>query len=659
MTLSTRLLAARKSATLGSATLALAMLGSSGASAQCTDNFNFFGIVGGQPKPVQELLPLGRGSSVSAFVSTINAVNTAFLTNTSAFVSAPGGPQPDQQGGGAWVRGIAGTVDTETTSTGKLDTSGVAVPLDPATGRQICHTTTRQDYAGFQVGHDISILNSGGSGANWHWGLTAGYLEARTKDITPAGSYFQPEFGGVFFTPAGTFRADTQVPFVGIYTAFTKGSFFFDAQVRADFYHNSLSNSANGLFGQSLNAQGRSLTANVGYNISLGSGWFLEPSGGFVWSRVEVDPLNVSGLVNAGGSFSRGTVTIDDIDSLLGRVSLTVGTNFTRSGVAWQPYFTASVFHEFADDVAARSLSTNNFLADGVTPNDDINGLLLTTSTSRVGTYGQFALGTAAAIINTGWLGYARVDYKVGEDIEGWSVNAGVRYQFTPERRRASIKDAPAANWQDYNWTGAYVGGFAGTVWGEQDWFTHEINTRDVPEFRGYLLGGQAGYNVQVGRIVYGIEGDYGWSNAKGGTSCAGGDTPFFLTCEAEVNNLASLTARVGHTWGRALFYVKGGLAAGEATVQTSHNANVPLPPSNTPVNGESKWLLGWTLGTGMEFALTDRWSAKAEYNYYDLGQESYRIDNNLIADADTRGSAVRIGVNYHFGPRCCEAPLK
>src|SRR5687767_6086269 len=126
MTFSTGRLAARKSGIWGSVALALAMLGSSGAWAQCTDNFNFFGIVGGEPKPVQQLLPLGRGSSVSAFVSTINAVNTAFLTNTSAFVSAPGGPQPDQQGGGAWVRGIVGTVDTETTSTGKLDTSGVA-----------------------------------------------------------------------------------------------------------------------------------------------------------------------------------------------------------------------------------------------------------------------------------------------------------------------------------------------------------------------------------------------------------------------------------------------------------------------------------------------------------------------------------------------------
>jgi opacity protein-like surface antigen len=60
-----------------------------------------------------------------------------------------------------------------------------------------------------------------------------------------------------------------------------------------------------------------------------------------------------------------------------------------------------------------------------------------------------------------------------------------------------------------------------------------------------------------------------------------------------------------------------------------------------------------------MEFALTDRWSAKAEYTYYDLGQETYRIDSNLLAEAETRGNTVRIGVNYHFGPRCCEAPLK
>src|SRR5437762_1213658 len=141
-----------KSAILGGAALAVGLLGSSGAWAQCTDNFNFTALnipVPGARAPVQDLLPLGRGSSLSAFTATINTVNTAFLTTTSAFVSAPGNPQPDQQGGGAWSRVVAGTVDTSTSSTGTLTLpTGVA-----ATGSQNCHTTARQDYWGYQVGH--------------------------------------------------------------------------------------------------------------------------------------------------------------------------------------------------------------------------------------------------------------------------------------------------------------------------------------------------------------------------------------------------------------------------------------------------------------------------------------------------------------------------
>jgi opacity protein-like surface antigen len=657
MGFTTRGLTPRKSAIFGGAALALGMLGSSGAWAQCTDNFNFSAAnvpSPGQFAPVSVLAPLGTGSSLSAFISTINSVNTAFLTNTTAFVSAPGKPQPDQQGGGVWGRVIGGSVDTKTTSTGTIDLSGLTPPR-AGTGRQTCHTTTRQDYVGYQFGHDISILNGGGTGANWHWGVTAGYFEARTKDTTPSGTFANPNFPGLSFnTPPGTFRAETQVPYIGLYTAFTKGNFFADGQLRFDYYTNSLSDSANGLFGQRLDARGVSLTGNIGYNIPLHSGWFVEPSAGLVWSVVEVDALNVPGVLQTAPPnlpYARGVVTVDDIESLLGRVSFTVGKNFTHGGVAWQPYFTASVYNEFAGNVHATSVVSN-------TGNPDIEGLRLNTSTERVGTYGQFALGTAAAIINTGWLGYARVDYRTGADIDGWGINAGLRYQFTPEQRR-SIKNTPTTAWHTYNWTGAYLGGFVGTTWGDQDWFTSVINTRDEPRFQGYVAGGQAGYNVQAGRVVYGIEADYGWSNAKGARACTGGTSPFFFNCEAEVNSLASLTGRVGHTWGRALFYVKGGLAAGEATVQTSQNQNLPTPPSNTAVNGESQWLFGWTVGAGMEFALTDRWSAKAEYMYYDLGQDRYRIDNGLTAEADTRGNTVRIGVNYHFGQRCCEAPLK
>jgi opacity protein-like surface antigen len=659
MTLTTRLLAARKGATLGSAALALAMLGSNGAWAQCTDNFNYVGAIGGGGfVPIAQFLPLGRGSSLSALTSTINTVNTAFLTSTTAFVSAPGAPQPDQQGGGVWGRVIAGTADTSTNSTATLDVSRVTPAIPPATGTQSCNTKTRQDYWGYQVGHDFSILNGGGTGANLHWGVTAGYLEARTKDITPAGSFFQPNSGITFATPAGTFREESQVPFVGLYTAFTKGNFALDAQARVDFYQSTLSDSLNGLSGQRLDAQGFSLTGNAAYNIPLGSGWFIEPSGGVVWSRVEIDPLNVSGIPTPTNVISRGTVTIDDIESVLGRASFSVGKTITGGRIVWQPYFTASVFHEFKGDVTARSLLTG-------TNNPNIDGFQLTMhSSGGIGTYGQFALGTAAVIANTGWLGYGRLDYRTGDNIDGWSVNAGLRYQFTPERR-GSVKDGQVPAVFSHNWSGAYIGAYAGTTWGDEHWHFVGSGARVIPDFAGAIGGGQVGYNVQVGQTVYGVEAEYGLSNARGGVSCP---NLFFYTCEADVNQLAMLTGRFGVTWGRALFYAKGGLAAGEVEAGTHLNPGTTVVPNGpgpvllalAPAATTSDWQIGWTVGAGMEFALTDRWSAKAEYMHYDLGNDTFRT---FVGDPGTRvdiqGNTVRIGVNYHFGPRCCEAPLK
>ena len=601
MSFVTRLLATRKGAFPVSAALMIGLLGSSRALAECADTFAF--------PQAAALLPFGQGSSVNSLVSVLNTVNTAFLTNTSAFVSAPGGPQPDQQGGGVWARGIGGNVENKNTGV-------TTVNVDP--GSRTCNTTTRVNYWGFQTGHDISILNGGNTGANWHFGVTAGYFEAHAKDVSSA-------------PPIPTFSGEFQVPFAGVYTAFTKGNFYADAQARWDIYQNELTDTANGLAGQKFDGRGYSLTANAGYRVDLHSNWFVEPSTGVVWSRVKLDPLNVAGP----GVFPftvPGTVQIDDIDSLLGRASIRVGTNFTTGHIAWQPFATASVFHEFAGDVST-TLTTQ--------PGVGINGIL---TTSRVGTYGQFGLGSAAVIANTGWLGYARVDYRIGENIEGWSVNAGVRYQFTPEAGRGSIKDAPAvAAWSKYNWTGLYAGGFAGMTWGGVDGHYVAGGAPFNPDFAGHFLGGQIGYNVQVNSLVFGIEGDYGVSNANGANSCP---NLFFFTCHAEADKLGSLTGRLGTTWGRALFYVKGGLAFGEISATGTPNA---VGPGFEQAVLTTKWVTGWTAGGGMEFALTDSWSAKAEYMHYEFGSERYQTGTINSVDASADGNSVRVGVNYHF----------
>jgi len=64
-----------------------------------------------------------------------------------------------------------------------------------------------------------------------------------------------------------------------------------------------------------------------------------------------------------------------------------------------------------------------------------------------------------------------------------------------------------------------------------------------------------------------------------------------------------------------------------------------------------TNWESGWTVGAGMEYALTDRWSAKAEYMHYEFPQDAFTVAQNATANATTAGNIVRIGVNYHFKP--------
>jgi hypothetical protein len=413
---------ARKSALLGGTAALAALLACTGAQAQCTDNFNYVAVTG-----VLGFSAATGGSAVTSLIATMNTVNTSFLTSSSAFVSSPGGPRPNQDSGGVWSRVVGGEVDTTTTSTTTLN---VPPPRDPATGVEHCRTETHQDFAGVQFGYDLAKLNLGGGGANLHFGVTGGYLEARTKDTTPSAIFFNPAAGVTLTSPAGTDKETTKVPFVGLYAAYSQGGFFADAMVRADFYQNALSDpgAAVPYSGLHEDANSISLTGNVGYNVPLGGGWFIEPLGGVIASR-----LNASSFVlpSFSGIPANNTVQIDTIDSLLGRAGVSVGTNFKSGGLLWQPYVTVGVVHEFAGN-ASSTQSALVQVCNGVGPaqvctNETVS---LASSIDRFGTYGQYTAGTAVVLGNTGWLGYGRIDYRKGDTIDGVSGNVGLRYQW-------------------------------------------------------------------------------------------------------------------------------------------------------------------------------------------------------------------------------------
>jgi outer membrane autotransporter protein len=638
---------------LGALAVAMAVSTSSSAIAQCVGTG---GAAALGAAPVN-LAGIAQGAAVSSLISSINTLNTAFLTQSTAFVGAPANPRPNQEGGGVWVRGIGGDIDTKSTTTSTFNVGGA-----PVTGAITCNNETNLRFAGTQVGTDMATLNW--NGWNIHIGSMVGYVGAKARDVSTAGP----------MNPlGGTFENKMDVPFAGVYAAATYGGFFVDGQIRFDYIQNRVNDPVvNGLFNQNVDARGVSGTLNVGYNHQLGNGWFIEPSAGIIVSQVDVDPLNVSGtfvLLNSAGFAPPGTLQVDDIKSTLGRLSLRTGTTIVTDKIVWQPFATASVYHEFENSsTATYRADPASSAAFGFPAN--INAAL---STDRVGTYGQFALGVAGQLVGTGWLGYVRGDYRTGDQIEGWSLNGGIRYQFQPDvaplAPKGLIGKSPILPVVTaYNWNGFYIGANFGAVNGWTDWTFQPFGTNTDPRFAGPGGGGQIGYDWQFGKWVVGLEGMGTWIDAHGSRSCPNG---FFFNCEASLKWLATGTARVGYAlWDRSLIYLKGGVAAGEVELRTTCNTGSSALVTNggffltgCPAQSGSDTRVGYTVGFGSEFALTQNWTVKGETNYFNLGKTqiataggSTIVGNTFtptvggsLIDVKTDGFNALIGVNYRF----------
>ncbi len=181
-----------------------------------------------------------------------------------------------------------------------------------------------------------------------------------------------------------------------------------------------------------------------------------------------------------------------------------------------------------------------------------------------------------------------------------------------------------------YNWSGFYLGVNGGGDWGRSRWdSTGNFN------LSGGLVGGTAGYNFQTGHAVFGLEGDVDWTNLKGSTTtnCAAG-------CSTSSHWLSTVRGRAGYAFDRIMPYVTGGLAVGDI------RATTPGFAGTTQTNA------GWTVGGGLEFALTNNWTAKAEYLHVDLGHMNCGFNCGATSpnNVSAREDLVRAGINYRFG---------
>jgi outer membrane immunogenic protein len=166
-----------------------------------------------------------------------------------------------------------------------------------------------------------------------------------------------------------------------------------------------------------------------------------------------------------------------------------------------------------------------------------------------------------------------------------------------------------------YSWTGPYIGGNLGYLWGK--------TTHNPANPSGIAGGVQGGYNWQTGQFVLGGEADINASDAS--------DT--FAPWKFSNRWFGTVRARVGYAFNNILVYGTGGLAFGDEKADVG-------------VLSESKVHFGWTAGFGMEVGLTSNLSARIEYLFVDLTDKPYGLTGTSNG---FESSLLRLGLNYRF----------
>jgi outer membrane immunogenic protein len=203
------------------------------------------------------------------------------------------------------------------------------------------------------------------------------------------------------------------------------------------------------------------------------------------------------------------------------------------------------------------------------------------------------------------------------------------------------VKAAPLPMW---NWTGFYVGAYAGVGLNRSHGYNPTGSNSGELNFlgTGFTGGATAGYNWQFApNWVAGVEGDIGYLGL--GHNVQQYNEPDLRT-DQKTSWIGTARVRFGYTDGPTLSYVTGGAA-------WIHTNDVLSNLAGTVTAEDAKTRTGFTVGTGVETRLGGNWTAKSEYLYADVGRGNTITEGTFTSQTDQhRYSMVRFGLNYLLG---------
>jgi outer membrane immunogenic protein len=193
-----------------------------------------------------------------------------------------------------------------------------------------------------------------------------------------------------------------------------------------------------------------------------------------------------------------------------------------------------------------------------------------------------------------------------------------------PKESKAIVQPAPPP---ECTWSGFYLGVHGGYIWSD-NWSFRELNETDPPfefERNGFVGGGQAGYNLQLGPwFVIGLEGTFSAGDLGDKTRINKGGSDL-VEGHLHGNWIATVGGRVGVSFchNRLLAYAKGGVAFSDYDFNTREIGD------NGKFHADDNETLP-LIGIGLEYAFNCHWSIRAEYNH-------------LFADGDNNVTGVEL----------------
>jgi outer membrane immunogenic protein len=226
-----------------------------------------------------------------------------------------------------------------------------------------------------------------------------------------------------------------------------------------------------------------------------------------------------------------------------------------------------------------------------------------------------------------------------------------------------------------YNWQGAYAGLNAGYGWGNVKSTGQSLTTDGralgLPagtfspaatfagadgsgELKGATVGGFAGYNWQIGKVVIGPETEFYWSDFKSGNAFSGSAMGPQYATAIKGDFGGSTVARIGYDLGNYLPYVKAGVGYQHfdtGLTVTPGPAGHPTGPALAA--GADKWQFGWVAGLGVDVKVAGNWLLGVDYTHADYGKSNYSyalaVNNIARATGHPTNDTVKVRIGYAF----------